>query len=298
MASWFLSAMARLASAAVRNRLCLAGAAAALACVAAMDATAAPPTASPRRVVSTNVCTDQLAMLVAGEGQLYSVSNLASDERTSALASQAGSYAVNNGFAEEIFTMKPDLVLAGTYTSQATVDLLKRLGFRVEQFAPAASFDDIRTDLTRMGQLLGREERAASLVAQMDADLEALRSRPVAGKSVALYYANGYTAGAGTLADAVIRAAGLRNIGAGLTGTVRLPLELLVLADPDLVVAGDGSYRAPALATEAYAHPAFRALAGEAVASPGQYWICGAPFTVEAARRLQDAALAGQGADK
>ena len=84
----------------------------------------------------------------------------------------------------------------------------------------------------------------------------------------------------------------------GLTGTVKLPLELLVLADPDLVVAGDGSYRAPALATEAYAHPAFRALAGEAVASPGQYWICGAPFTVEAARRLQDAALAGQGLGK
>ena len=254
----------------------------------------------PRRVVSMNVCTDQLAMLVAGEGQLYSVSNLASDERTSALASQAGRYAVNNGFAEEIFMMKPDLVLAGTYNSQATVELLKRLGFRVEQFAPAASFDDIRTDLTRMGQLLGREERAASLVAQMDQDLEALRSRSTADKSVALYYANSYTSGTGTLADAVVRAAGLRNIGEalGLTGTVKLPLELLVLADPDLVVAGDGNYREPALATEAYAHPAFRALAGEAVASPGQYWICGAPFTVEAARRLQDAALAGRGANE
>ena len=295
MAGGFLSAMARLAGVAAGGRLCLAGVTGALTCVAAMDATA-----TPRRVVSMNVCTDQLAMLVAGEGQLYSVSNLASDERTSALASQADRYAVNNGFAEEIFTMKPDLVLAGTFTSQATVDLLKRLGFRVEQFAPAASFDDIRADLTRMGQLLDREERAASLVAQMDQDLEALRSRSVADRTVALYYANSYTSGTGTLADAVVRAAGLRNIGEmlGLTGTVKLPLELLVLADPDLVVAGDGSYREPALATEAYAHPAFKALAGEAVASPGQYWICGAPFTVEAARRLQDAALAGQGANK
>jgi iron complex transport system substrate-binding protein len=295
MAGGFLSAMARLAGVAAGGRLRQAGAIFALVCIAVMGATAAP-----RRVVSMNVCTDQIAMLVAGEGQLYSVSKLASDQRTSALASQAGRYVVNNGFAEEIFTMKPDLVLAGNFTSQATVDLLKRLGFRVEQFAPAASFDDIRADLTRMGQLLGREERAASLVAQMDQDLEALRSRSVADESVALYYANSYTSGTGTLADAVVRAAGLRNIGEtlGLTGTVKLPLELLVLADPDLVVAGDGSYREPALATEAYAHPAFRALAGEAVASPGQYWICGAPFTVEAARRLQDAALAGQGANK
>lgn len=295
MAGGFLSAMARLAGVARGSRFCRGVAFAALACVAVMDATAAP-----RRVVSMNVCTDQLAMLVAGEGQLYSVSNLASDGRTSALASQAGRYAVNHGFAEEVFTMKPDLVLAGTFTSQATVDLLKRLGFRVEQFAPATSFDDIRADLTRMGQLLGRKERAAGLVAQMDEDLEALRSRSVADRTVALYYADSYTSGTGTLADAVIRAAGLRNIGEtlGLTGTVKLPLELLVLADPDLVVAGDGSYRAPALATEAYAHPAFRALAGEAVASPGQYWICGASFTVEAARRLQIAALARQGANK
>ena len=215
MAGGFLSAMARLAGVAAGGRLCLAGVTGALTCVAAMDATA-----TPRRVVSMNVCTDQLAMLVAGEGQLYSVSNLASDERTSALASQADRYAVNNGFAEEIFTMKPDLVLAGTYTSQATVDLLKRLGFRVEQFAPAASFDDIRADLTRMGQLLDREERAASLVAQMDQDLEALRSRSTADKSVALYYANSYTSGTGTLADAVVRAAGLRNVGEILGLTV------------------------------------------------------------------------------
>jgi iron complex transport system substrate-binding protein len=294
MAGGFLAAMARLAGVVVGSRFCPA-ALGALACVAAVDATAAP-----RRVVSMNVCTDQLAMMVAGEGQLYSVSNLASDPRTSALAAQAGRYAINHGFAEEIFTMKPDLVLAGTFTSQATVDLLKRLGFRVEQFAPAASFEDIRADVMRMGQLLGHEEKAKSLVAQMDADLEALHSRPVGDSTVALYYANSYTSGTGTLADAVIRASGLRNIGEtlGLTGTVKLPLELLVLADPDLVVAGDGSYRAPALATEAYAHPAFRALAGEAVASPGQFWICGAPFTVEAARRLQDAALAGQGTKK
>jgi len=289
MVCGFLSAVARLAGIAVGSRVPQGAALAVLASIAVADAGAAP-----RRVVSMNVCTDQLAMLIAGEGQLYSVSNLASDERTSALAAQAGRYAVNNGFAEEIFMMKPDLVLAGTFTSQATVELLKRLGFRVEQFAPAASFDDIRADLIRMGSLLGREDRAANLVSRMDRDLEALRARSVDAKSVAIYYANSYAAGTGTLADAVIRAAGLHNIGEtlGAVGVVRLPLELLVLADPDLVVAGDANYSAPALATEAYAHPAFRALGSEVVTSPGQYWICGAPFTVEAARLLQDAAVA------
>ena len=33
----------------------------------------------PQRVVSMNLCTDQLAMLIARPGQLHSVSHLASD---------------------------------------------------------------------------------------------------------------------------------------------------------------------------------------------------------------------------
>jgi iron complex transport system substrate-binding protein len=39
----------------------------------------------PRRVVSMNLCTDQLAMLVAAPGQLLSVSRIARDPRVSAL---------------------------------------------------------------------------------------------------------------------------------------------------------------------------------------------------------------------
>jgi iron complex transport system substrate-binding protein len=79
-----------------------------------------------------NVCTDQLAMLIAGEGQLHSVSALASDPRTSAMAGEARAFPANHALAEEIFLMQPDLVLAGTFSARATVGLLRRLGFRVE----------------------------------------------------------------------------------------------------------------------------------------------------------------------
>ena len=40
----------------------------------------------PRRVVSMNLCTDQMAMLVAAPGQLFSVSFLAADPVSSVLA--------------------------------------------------------------------------------------------------------------------------------------------------------------------------------------------------------------------
>lgn len=235
-------------------------------------------------------------MLIAADGQLHSVSYLASDPGSSVLADRAGAYLVNHGLAEEVFLMQPDLVLAGTFSTRATVDLLRRLGFRVEEFAPENSFDDVRANLRRMGELLGRQQRAEEVVAELDSSLERLRSAPQSGATVATYYANSYTSGAGTLVDAVIAASGLINVAAqlGLTGTARLPLELLLIARPDILVSGEGQYETPALATEAFVHPAFRALSesNRAVSIAPKYTICGAPFTAEAARILQDATRA------
>ena len=246
------------------------------------------------RVVSMNVCTDQLAMLIAEEGQLLSVSHLAGDPGVSVLAEEAARYEVNHGQAEEIFLMRPDLVVAGTFTTRATVDLLRRLGFRVEEFAPESSFEDVRNNIARMGDLLDREERAAELIRELDDGLAALTASAGQPKTAALYYANSYTSGSGTLADAVVGAAGLRNLGEalGFVGTARLPLEMLVMSEPDLVVGDDDRGGAPALAHQNFSHPAYEAFRGRtaAVSLPSKYTVCGAPFTLEAARILQRAA--------
>ena len=268
-----------------------------LACLLAVHACVAPASAAeaqPRRVVSMNLCTDQMAMLVADPGQLLSVSYLASDPAASVLSAQAGRYAVNHGLAEEIFLMKPALVLAGQYTTRATVELLRRLGIHVEEFAPENSFDDIRANLLRMGELLGRREQARALAAELDRRLADLPREGQPGMTVAAYYANNYTSGSGTLMDAIMTAAGLTNVAAkrGYVGTAQLPLEVLVLSDPDLLLTGGDSYSAPALAQEGFEHPAFRSQArlSTPVEIPSRYTICGAPFTAEAVRLLAEAA--------
>jgi iron complex transport system substrate-binding protein len=244
--------------------------------------TASALAAPPRKVVSVNVCTDQLALLVADKGQLHSVSYLASDPNTSVLAGLAKGLTVNHGLAEEVFLMQPDLVLAGTYTTRTTVDLLRRLGIRVEEFAADNSIADIRSNILRMGEVLERRERAAGLVAELDRGVAEL------GKG-----ANSYTSGAGTLVDEVVKLSGLVNVAdkLGLGGTALLPLEMLVLAQPDLVAGGGEDYGAPALAQENFGHPAYQAVAaaGRAVAVPARYTICGTPFTLEAARLLRHA---------
>lgn len=264
--------------------------------LAATMAAGAGQAEAPKRVVSMNACTDQMAMLIAGDGQLHSVSYLAGDPETSVLAAEAKRYVVNHGLAEEVFLMQPDLVVAGTYSTRATVGLLRRLGIPVEEFEPENSFEDIRANLDRMGRILGRTDRADQLIADLDRRLAELKGNPRPDFTVATYYANSYTSGAGTLVDAIISASGLVNLAAslGFSGTARLPLELLVLAKPDMLVDGGTRHSAPALAYENLMHPAYRMLADQtaSVVVPAPYTLCGAPFTAEAARLLRAAASA------
>jgi iron complex transport system substrate-binding protein len=107
-----------------------------------------------------------------------------------------------------------------------------------------------------------------------------------------LHYPNGFTSGEGSLAHAILEAAGLANLAAeaGVRGMARLSLETLMLAAPELIVTGEG-YGAPALADEVLHHPATRALAGSRrVELPAALTTCGTPFVVEAIERLRAAA--------
>lgn len=243
---------------------------------------------APGRVVSINLCTDQLAMMLAAPGQLVSVSRLAADPHSSAMAVAARDWPANQGRAEEIYLLEPDLVLAGVYTDPATIGMLRRVGLRVEQIDVARSLDDTRARIREVAALLGREAAGARLVDGFDARLDALRS-DAPHRRAALYHANGYSLGGSTLSDDILRAAGFENVARalGLRGGGSLALERLVMAAPDLLIRGTplpGASRAEAVMT----HPALAALtsgtAGMRITSPD--WICGTPHVLGAVERL------------
>lgn len=254
---------------------------------AALPALAEPPS----RVVSMNLCTDQLAMLLAAPGQLVSVSHLARDPLSSSMVDEAAAYRENRGQAEQIFLMNPDLVLAGTYTSLASVNLLRDLGVPVVQVAPANSLDDVSEHILLIGQALGREAEAQAMAADFRAGVAALTwGGPFA--TAALYYPNGYTTGAGTLADDVLAHTGFHNIGAtaGLTGGGTLPLERLVMAQPDVVVTSP-PYPGASRSEDLLTHPALELLrlkAGLATTTDAD-WICGTPHILRAMQAMRTA---------
>ncbi len=249
---------------------------------------------TPARVVSINLCTDLLAIELAPD-KLLAVSPLATDSTSSPIADQAAAFPATNGTAEDIFLMSPDLVLAGSFSERATVDLLRRLGIRVEVFPPAASLDDIRDQTRRMGALLGRSPKAEALLSEFDTALSALAPTTTDPPRAIAYFANGYSLGNGTLIDSVLTAAGLDNVATemGIAGGDRVSLEDLVLASPDIIVTGErypGNSRSEAILD----HPAIAIAARgrEPVVIPDRDWICGTPHIIAAIT-----ALAGAGTE-
>jgi iron complex transport system substrate-binding protein len=248
------------------------------------------PPQRPSRVVSMNLCTDQLASLVARDDQLYSISYLSLRRDVSPMYADAGGYRINYGRAEEIFLMRPDVVLSGAFSKPTTVSMLRRLGIRVELFEPAASFAGIQAAIVKMGRVLGRREAAAQVLSAFNKEVAELARQPALGKRAAMYYANSYTSGGETLAAEIVKRAGLENLGSqlGFTGTVKLPLEVLVMGRPDLIVGGRGMTKAKSRSFEIVNHPAVRALTRNhaALVLSDQYWICGTPFTLRAVKNL------------
>ncbi len=254
----------------------------------AAGAAAGAAGAGPERVVSTNLCTDQLALLLARPGQLVSVSTLAQDPDLSALSDAAMAVPANSGGAEEVFELRPDLVVAGTYTTPTTSALLRRLGVGVETFPPARSIAAFRDDVTRMGRLLGREARADEVLAAFDAALDLVRAAPSDDAPTAVIFeAQGFSPGADSLAASLLQAAGLRDIDRRRSGGF-LPLEILVLARPDLLVTGR-EHSGAARGEELLDHPAIVGTGARRTAMNGR-WICATPDLVAEIARLRDLA--------
>jgi len=238
-----------------------------------------------------NLCTDQLAMLLADPGQLLSVSHLALDPLSSAMVEEARAYPVNRGGAEQIYLMRPDLVLAGTYSSPAAIALLRALGVQVVQIPPAETLADVSAHIRLIAQALGHPARGDAMATAFEAGLDAL---PAPGEpvSAAMYYPNGYTAGAGTLSDEILSVTGFRNVGAeaGLTGGGVLPLERLVMAAPQVIVTST-PYPGASRSEEILAHPVLSALRDGAakVHVRDADWVCGTPYLLNAVRAMADA---------
>jgi iron complex transport system substrate-binding protein len=256
-------------------------------------ARAAGTAQGPTRVVSMNLCADELVLRLADRGQVAAVTTLAGDPRGSTVAAEAAGLPVTRGLTEEIVALRPDLVIAGAFTTRTTVGMLTRVGVPVLELGVPADLDGVRAQIRQVAAALGRSERGEAMVAALDARLAAVTpaTRPL---RALVMRPNAFTVAPGGLGDALVRAAGLVNVAAeiGRDRFGQVPLEAAALAEVDLIVVDESEPRAPSLADTLLQHPVFRAMgrAGRTVAIPNRFWTCPGPQVAEVVARLATAA--------
>ncbi len=249
-----------------------------------------PALARPERIASIYLCTDQILLRLADRSRIVSLNRFAADPSFSNMVGEAKGIASNRGRAEEILPLKPDLVLAGTYTAPATKAMLRRLGIPVLELPVETNFDDIRANIRRVARVLGEDARGTNLIADFDRSLATVA--PAAGTrrpSLMLYRFGGYSQGRHTLSQAIFDRAGFANYAATrVDGVGRLSLEQIALDPPDALLLSEGGADRNSLSAETLAHPALRRLRATVptLMLPDRLWICGLADSVDAVRRL------------
>lgn len=247
--------------------------------------------AAPPRAASLTLCADQYLLGLAAPEQIVAVSASAADPDQSLFAAEGARHPVHRGSSEELIALRAEVVLTDRWMPLQTAARLDRFGVRVISIPLPNSWEEIADTTRAIAAALGRPEQGEARVAEMRARLEGLErqtARRHATPPLAAYFLpDGGSAGAGTFIDAVLRAAGARNLATavGLRGWGSFNLEQLTETQPDLAVLGffdqGGDSRRMAFAH----HPVFRRLlAGRPViAVPDRYWACSGWFLTEAA---------------
>jgi iron complex transport system substrate-binding protein len=245
----------------------------------------------PARIISINMCTDQLLLDLASPGQIMGLSPFARDPALSAMAAKAVGLPVLSGTAEEIMLMKPDLVVADRFTKRATREFIRARNVPLEEFDTVLTLAEAKRQIMRFGVITGAVEKAAERVAELDAASAMLRA--VAGSSrlrVLPLSRRGWVAGRETLISDLLTQAGLVNAAdeAGLRAGGFLTLEGIVKLRPDAILISSDRSSAEDQGSAMLLHPVLQELfpPERRIIISERLTVCGGPMLVDAMHSL------------
>jgi iron complex transport system substrate-binding protein len=258
----------------------------------------------PSRIVSLDLCADQLLVDLVERRRIAAVTHLIGDASVSPVPEKARGLSITRGGAEDVLRHDPDLVLAGPFGVSATVDLLRRLGRNVVIVPQPADIDGVRATVRTVATAVGEAAAGEAMIAEFDRRLVSLPrpAQPPPAPTALIYQISGAVSGPGSLADAALAAAGFRNMSADyrLTRGGQVPLESLIARPPDLLVLGSAPEEYRTALADNLRHPIIRLLRQRhaSLELPWRHWLCGTPHIADAIERLAEARMLIEGGRK
>ncbi|MGD9837707.1 MAG: ABC transporter substrate-binding protein [Afipia sp.] len=257
--------------------------------VAAPSAHADTP---PKRIVSFNLCADQLLLALADPGQIAGLSPYAVNPLLSVMTDTAAPFPRLDWDAESVVNLAPDLVLGGP-SHRPIHAMLSAMGIRVVDVALIRNLADARRQAIEVGKLIGHPARGEALarqIEQAEARLAAAALKPPL--TALVIQREGYREGPASLASAMLSIAGLRppdRASSGAGGFMAaeqggfVSLEHLLTSGPDVLVLQDPPRQARDQGALFITHPALLTRYGpnRRIDLPERYTLCGGPPLIE-----------------
>jgi iron complex transport system substrate-binding protein len=245
--------------------------------------------AAPQRVVSTNLCTDEYVFRLVPRRHIAALSFEAGDRHpvVSTIADKVAGIPLIRPSTETVLNLRPDLVVMFEGTEPLLHANLRALGARVLDLPYETSLDGVRKTTRMLGHALDAPDKAAAMIAQMDATLARARAMAVhPAVRTLIYEPNGY-ATSGAVTRELMATGGLMDAAPGYAANRlgQVPVEEVVASAPELLILSGRQSEANAQANLVQHHPALAALAGRSTAA----WdaltplICSGPWSAEAA---------------
>lgn len=248
-------------------------------------------TATPIRVVSINLCTDQWLMAFDVNLLDYRVSPLSLDPRYSLITQEVNSQQTIKPELSAILQFDPEIVLMGVYSDPYLKKGLKKQGITLFTVPLTDSIEGMSNRFTQLGELFNQQKKGNHLKQEFLVTIEKnKRSQQV--KTVLYLAPNGFTHGKHSHFDFVLAQLGWTNIASqqGIQGTGYLTIEQIVQTNPDIIII-DGDENGRSRAQQFLAHPALKSWRQhrKTVLIPSALLACQGPRIMQAVDYLKKA---------
>jgi iron complex transport system substrate-binding protein len=200
------------------------------------------PERPPQRIVAGSLLAAEVLLEIAPHDRIAGVIGLAADPQFSLVVGEVAGLPLVGAEPEQLLAVRPDLVITDAFTRSETRALLRAAGVPMLRTADAGSFDEIAANIRSLGRVCHLEAEAEALVRRMFAELAEVRAAAAdfAHWNVCCLDGLLHTYGRGSLIDAMIAAAGPRNLASahGAGAFRRLDLETVLGWRPDALLIG------------------------------------------------------------
>ncbi|MDB5679195.1 ABC transporter substrate-binding protein [Sphingomonas bacterium] len=234
-------------------------------------------------IVSTNPCADQLLLALAPPGRIAAISHYSQEEAaTSIPLDVARRFRGTAGTAEEVIALKPDLVLASSFTPAATLRAYQRLGLKVLLLDSPTTIAASRGQIRQVAAALGTQAAGERLIARIDVAVAAAAPKDAARPSALLFISENFANGGPTLLTEMLGRAGF-GTNAKATASGAIPIERVMRDPPAVILDPDPDGRTATLRRRVLARAGLRVAEAR---FPRSLVNCGGPTIIPAMQRL------------